>query len=139
MTVFTHISRGLEAAISAFTPERFVVSQEHRQCVACSKGFPTGEFLVAKGLYRCLRRVTVTGLGLCPTCTKRIADGYIAVIEVAGPENARAPTGTYAYLPAAAWASLFKVPPPSDGLAAVSPETMALVLRIVRFVKKHAQ
>ena len=109
--------------------EKSHVSMEQHQCVACFTLFETGAILLDKRLEKSMERHTVTGQGMCPACEARKAEGYIALVEVAG-ERERRPTGVVSHIRATIWSDIFNSPLPAGGVAHVSPEVTAHLRKV---------
>jgi hypothetical protein len=116
------------------TSEKCHVSMEQHVCVVCSQAFDTGNIVMDRRLQPTLDRNTITGRGLCPTCTERKAEGYIALVEVDPAKSGRPEgdtvdeetmhkTGRLAHVRKHVMTMLFDVKLPADAwIVAIEPE-----------------
>lgn len=61
-------------------PEDYV-AMEQKLCEGCCNKFESGAILLHQRLRSIPKDKTVTGWGVCPTCQKKIDEGYIVMVE----------------------------------------------------------
>jgi hypothetical protein len=118
------------------------VSMEQRVCVVCCKEYDTGAILLDRRLKNSMDRCTITGWGMCPEHQEMKDKGYIALIAI-DPDKSKGPlftpstvyrTGNAGHLSAEAFARVFDMPVPEDGVVFCSDG----VLDILESMQKGA-
>lgn len=114
------------------------VTMERHVCKVCCERFDTGSLLLDQRLRPVFEHFTTTGWGLCPKCLKLKDDGYVALVgcknsppegKMLGPEEADR-TGNIAHVRLTAWASIFNVPPPPEGIAFCGDDVIEILILI---------
>ena len=100
------------------------VAMEHYQCPICLTRFETGNVLLNTRLRPTLDEKQVTGHSPCLDCKIKLEDGYIALVETAGPATSRTVglmvprSGNLAWVRRTAFSQIFDQP---------APETLPMV------------
>ena len=92
------------------------VSMEQHQCPVCFDVFETGAILMDKRLKESMEQFTVTGQSLCPTCTERKDQGYVALVEA--DERTRKVLGRVVHVRATVFNQIFPDLPVPKGMVA---------------------
>lgn len=120
------------------------VSLGQHVCIVCAKTFNSGEILVDRRLRQSLETRTVTDWGMCPDCTSKKNEGYIALVgmdeqlstlgeDTVKPSDAHR-TGEVVHVRSSIWPKVFNVPVPSNGVAFVTPEVVELLKKLSKHV-----
>lgn len=114
--------------------DKSYVTLEQHKCIVCTKDYDTNALLLDRRLRPTFERYTVTGWGLCPECSKKESEGFIALVEVdptkcemrvnAKPDEVWR-TGTIAWIKAEVFPQVFKnTPVPLTHVAWVEPDVI---------------
>lgn len=94
------------------------VAMEQHQCPICLVRFDTGNILLDRRLRASLEDHQLTGHSPCPDCQAKLNDGYIALVETAGPATSRTVSmmvprsGNLAWVRRTAFPQIFDQPAP---------------------------
>ena len=111
--------------------DKSFVTMEKQICVVCGKQFDTGSLLLDTRLKDSFDMYTVTGFGMCDSCTELKDKGFIALIEATNnPTDSLSQqeanrTGRIAHLKLEAFKEIFNVPAPKGGICFVQEGVIA--------------
>lgn len=121
--------------------EKSHVSLERKMCYVCSNVFDTDAVLLDRRLRKSMDKYTVTGYGMCPDCTAKKEDGFIALIGAVpdtGPDFER--TGVVVHVRESAYKTLFKdVQVPEMGIVFVDDKVISFLEGVAKDLKDKKQ
>lgn len=73
--------------------DKSYVTMEQHRCPICGTDFDTGALLLDRRLKERFDKHTVTGMNLCPDCSVKDQDGYVALIACDATRSGKLPDG----------------------------------------------